>query len=123
MIGAEGVGKSTFVQKALELPFLPSSQAAERRISIDGSDYLIRLLQLPIDDIDIDDDDNTVSWPETIEDKIMPKIHGALTLYDVKDETSLESVPEMLSECCRLRAMSTIEDAILLSTLFDLSCK
>ena len=80
VIGAEGVGKSTFVQKALGFSSPPSSQAAERRISIEGTDYLVRMLELPIDDVDIDDDDHTVSWPETIEDKMMPKIDGALDL-------------------------------------------
>ena len=49
--------------------------------------------------VDIDEDDDSVSWPETIEDKLMPKIDGAMTLYDITDRTSLVNVPEMLSEC------------------------
>lgn len=111
VLGAEGVGKSTFVQKALEFSGPPPSQASERVISIKGNDYLVRLLELPIDDVDIDED--TIEWPETIENKIMPRIDGALTLYDVKDEGSLDSIPEMLSECClKLLGSSTIEDAI-----------
>ncbi len=69
---------------------------AERKLSIKGEDYIVRLLELPIEDVDIDEDDNTVSWPETIEDKMMPRIDGALTLYDVKDQASLEHVPGML---------------------------
>lgn len=112
VIGAEGVGKSTFVQKALDLPSLVSSQAMQSTISLDGNDYLVRLLELPIDDVDIDDDDNTVAWPDTIDSKIMPKIDGALTLYDVQDRGSLEDIPQMLSECLCFRAMSTIDDAI-----------
>lgn len=99
MLGAERVGKSTFVQKALDLPQPPISQATERKIAVQGSPYLVRLLELSIEDVDIDDDDNTVSWPETIENKMMPRIDGALTLYDIKKQGSLESVPEMLSEC------------------------
>lgn len=98
VIGAEGVGKSTFVQKALDLPHLPPSQVVERKIPIDGTVYLVRLLELPMDDVDIDDDDK-VSWPDTIEHNVMPSVDGALTLYDVNDKDSLEHVPEMLSEC------------------------
>ena len=98
VIGAEGVGKSTFVQNALDLPYPAPSAAAERKIPIDGSVYLVRLLELPIDDVDIDDDD-TVSWPDTIENKMMPKVDGALTLYNVKDKGSFEDIPDMLSEC------------------------
>jgi len=98
VIGGEGVGKSTFVQKALDLPHPPPSPAAERKIPIDGSVYLVRLLEMPIDDVDVDDDD-TICFPDTIEDKVMPRIDGALTLYDVQDENSLESVPAIISEC------------------------
>lgn len=97
VIGAEGVGKSTFVQRVLDLPYLPPSQATERKIPVDGNVYLVRLLELPIDDLDIDDED-PVTWPDTIEDKVMPRVDGALTLYNVKDRSSLENIPEMLSE-------------------------
>lgn len=99
VIGAEGVGKSTFVQKALDLPSASPSQAAERKIPLDGSVYLVRLLELPIDDVDIDDDD-TVSWPDAIEDKIMPKVDGAIALYDIQDKGSFEDIPEVLSKSC-----------------------
>lgn len=97
VIGAEGVGKSTFLRNALELPTLPPSQAAERKIPIDGSLYLVRLLELPIEDVYIDDDE-TINWPDTIEDKMMPRVDGALALYDVKDKASVDELPEMLSE-------------------------
>ena len=49
--------------------------------------------------MDIDEDDLTVNWPETIGDKMMPRIDGALVLYDITDDSSLEGIPEMLSEC------------------------
>lgn len=112
VLGAEGVGKSTFVQKTLELPHPPSEHATERKISVGGTDYVVRLLELSINDVDIDDDDETVSWPETIEDKMMPKIDGALALYSVQDRGSVENIFEMLSECFCFWAMGTIEDAI-----------
>jgi len=97
VIGAEGVGKSTFVQKALDLPNLPPTQAAERKTSIGGSEYLIRLLELPIDDVDVEEDD-TITWPDTIEDKMMPRVDGAVMLYDVQDRGSFDDIPEVLSE-------------------------
>jgi hypothetical protein len=83
----------------LDLSAAPPGQAAERKLSLKGEEYIVRLLELPIEDVDIDDDDNTVSWPETIEDKMMPRIDGALTLYDIKDQGSLEYVPGLLSRC------------------------
>lgn len=97
VLGAKDVGKSTFIQRALGLSHPPYSHAAERKIPIDGRIHIVRLLELPIDDVDIDDDD-VVEWPETIANKMMPKIDGTLTLYNVNDKSSLEAVPEMLSE-------------------------
>lgn len=97
VIGAKSVGKSTFVQKALDLPRLPPSKAAERKIPIDGSVYLVRLLELPIVDVEIDEDD-TVEWPDHIEDKMMPIVHGAIALYDVQDRGSFQDIPDVLSK-------------------------
>ncbi|KAI7006312.1 ras GEF, partial [Hortaea werneckii] len=96
VIGAEGVGKSTFVQRALDLPRLPDSQAAERKLPVDDGEYLVRLLELPIDDVYVDDDD-TVGWPDTIGDKMLPRIDGAITLYDVQDKDSFADIPEVLT--------------------------
>ncbi|KAI7154404.1 ras GEF [Hortaea werneckii] len=96
VIGAEGVGKSTFVQRALDLPHLPDSQAAERKLPVDDGEYLVRLLELPIDDVYVDDDD-TVGWPDTIGDKMLPRIDGAITLYDVQDKDSFADIPEVLT--------------------------
>ena len=103
VIGAEGVGKSTFVQKAFDLDPCHSSLVAERRIPVDGSAYLVRLLEVPIDDVYVDDDD-TVGWPDTIGDKVMPRIDGAITIYDVQDKGSFDDVPEVLSEYHRMFA-------------------
>lgn len=96
VVGNAGVGKSTFVQNALGLPFPLTSEAAERMIPLEGGTYLVRLLELSIDDVDIDED-GTFNWPETIGDKRMPRVDGALTLWDVTDKDSLEDIPEMLS--------------------------
>ena len=121
VVGAEGAGKSTFIQKALDLTLLPQSRATEREISAKGIDYIVRLLELPAEDVDIDDDDITINWPETIEDKMMPRIDGALVLYNIQDETSLENIPEMLSECLYFGVVGTIEDAIsILRSVCDL---
>lgn len=92
------MGKSTFVQKALDLPYPPPSARVERRLTWDSVVYLVRFLEIPIEDVDIDEDDDTISWPETIERRMTPRVHGALTLYDVKDKSSLDHVPEVLSK-------------------------
>lgn len=97
VIGGDSVGKSTFIQVALDLPSPTQSKAADRKIPYEGTLYRIRLLEISIDDVDIDDDD-TVSWPDSVADRMMPYIDGVLTLYDVSDRASLEDVPETLGE-------------------------
>ncbi len=82
----------------MDATFPSDSRVVERKVDINGTDYLMRLLEVPLDDVDIDDEDDTVSWPETIEDKIMPDIDAAVTLYSVKDKDSLKYVPETLSK-------------------------
>ena len=114
VLGNESVGKSTLVQRALDLPGLPPSQATQRNIKAEGQEYLLRLLEVSNDDADVDDEDDTVMWPETIDGKIMPKIDGALVLYSIKDKSSLEDIPEMLSEChpCALPKMQSLSSVV-----------
>ncbi|KAK8217181.1 hypothetical protein M8818_001433 [Zalaria obscura] len=94
VLGAPGVGKSTFIQLALDLP-TPASLGA-RKIPLNGSSCLVRLLELPFDEVDIDEDD-IISWPDRIEQRKMPRVDGAMTLYDVSDRKSFEQVPEVLT--------------------------
>ena len=102
------MGKSTFMQRALDLPLPSPTKAADRKIPYDGTLYRIRLLEISIDDVDIDDDD-TVSWPASVADRMMPHIDGVLTLYNVADRTSLEDVPETLGKlvACPMEACTT----------------
>jgi GTPase SAR1 family protein len=95
VIGGDGVGKSTFMQRALDLPFLSPIKVADRKMTFDGTVYRIRLLEISIDDVDIDDN-NTVSWQNVVADGTTPHIEGVLTLYNVADRRSLEDVPETL---------------------------
>lgn len=100
VVGASSVGKSTFVQRALELPALPLLQATERKVLVGDSVYLVRLFEVPLDEVDVDDDDDhdTITWPDTIEGKMMPHVDGAVALYDIQDKSSVEELPETLSE-------------------------
>lgn len=85
------------MQRAFDMPDPPLSRAAERKIPYERTAYLIRMLEIPIDDVDVDDDD-TVSWPSSVADKMMPHVDGVITLYDARDRGSLEGVPETLGK-------------------------
>ncbi|KAK4985856.1 hypothetical protein LTR66_008054 [Elasticomyces elasticus] len=96
VVGARGVGKSTFVLRALDLPMPVSCAVAARQIPINGSTYLVRLLEVPFDNVELQDDD-TIKWPDTIDDLVMPRIDGTVTMYDVNNKESLALIPEMLN--------------------------
>lgn len=96
-LGAASVGKSTFIQRALGLPDGLSTLVAERKFSIDSIMLTVRLLEIPFEDVDIEED-NRVSWPDTIDSIPTPKVDGVFILYDVMNQESLKHVPEMLSE-------------------------
>ena len=97
VLGVAGVGKTTFIHKALELRSAPLTSAATRKLTLDGNAYTVRLVEIKLGDLVIDDSEG-LQWPNTIgDDMAMPRVDGTLTLYDVMDEGSLEQVPIVLS--------------------------
>jgi len=105
-LGAASVGKSTFIQRALGLPDGASTLVAERKFSIDSIMLTVRLLEIPFEDVDIEED-NRVSWPDTIGSAATPKVDGVFILYDVMNQESLEQVPGILSEWSRPSSLTT----------------
>ena len=97
VLGAPRVGKSTFIQKAFDLTQSPLLSFTRRKMSLDGTIYVVRLIELGYNDLDLDDD-QCVCWPDTIDGQPVPTIDGAFTLYDVTNRDSLIQMPETLSE-------------------------
>lgn len=97
ILGAAGVGKTTFVQNALELAAPPSSHIVAKNINIEGRPCVVRLIELPIEDVEIKED-NAITWPSTVDGARIPRVDGVLTLYDISDKASFEDVPETLSK-------------------------
>lgn len=96
VLGEEGVGKSTFIQKAFDLRNFSDVNMTSKRMPLDGDVYTVRLVELGFGDIEIDDD-KEISWPEIIDNMKMPAVHGALILWDVMNRESLVDVPDILS--------------------------
>ena len=99
MLGAVEVGKSTLIQRVWDHALPPASQVTQRTINAEGSSYHLRLLEMDIDDVEIDKENNTIIWPDLVEGKMMPKVHGVMALYAVTDEATLGDVPAVLGEC------------------------
>lgn len=97
VLGAAGVGKSTFIRCALDLKQPATSAASVKKMSLDGVVYQVRLLEIELDNIHITGDQQ-VEWPETVIDHSMTRVDGALSLYDVMNKESLAHLPELISE-------------------------
>ncbi|KAK5017057.1 hypothetical protein LTR16_000609 [Cryomyces antarcticus] len=97
VLGAAGVGKTTFIEKAFGLQTSVSSTATGKTIPINGTPYTVRLLEIPFDDIEVEEDAR-ISWPDVVNDEEMPPLDGALALYDVMNKDSLADIPEMLRQ-------------------------
>lgn len=97
VLGAAGVGKSTFIRCALDLKQPASSPALVKKMSLDGVVYHVRLLEIGLGSIHITADQQ-VEWPETVMDQPMTQVDGALALYDVMNKESLAHLPELISE-------------------------
>lgn len=97
IIGSAGVGKSTLVQRAFGLRSLPTSIASSMRMSVDNVVYTVSLIELDLESFDIIPD-RKIQWPKQINGHIVPRMDGALLLYDVMNRESIAELPQTLSE-------------------------
>ena len=98
VIGANGVGKTHFIQRAMSLPRTPGPNATTARINIDNMPYAVTLFELDLEYFDVDPD-KQIQWPRQMGGAIMPRIHGVLLLYDVMNRDSIQELPQTLSKC------------------------
>ncbi|OAX82154.1 hypothetical protein ACJ72_03499, partial [Emergomyces africanus] len=94
IVGAQGVGKSTFVQRALDLKQPPISRSSMKKMSLDGTIYLVRLLEIASHKIAFDENSRLV-WPKFIGEQEVPVIDGVLVLFDSYDPRSVVQFPQI----------------------------
>ncbi|KAI9777345.1 MAG: hypothetical protein M1839_008953 [Geoglossum umbratile] len=99
VVGASGVGKSTFIQQAHELQEPPESLVSVRKMSIDGCVHLVRLVEVDTSSIGIDDEQH-IKWPDYVGGAAQ-RVHGVLVLYDVMNRDSIANIPELLNSLAR----------------------
>ncbi|OJD17818.1 hypothetical protein AJ78_02117 [Emergomyces pasteurianus Ep9510] len=96
IVGAQGVGKSTFVQRALDLKQPPISRSSMKKMSLDGTIYLVRLLEIASHKISFDEN-NRIVWPKFIGEQELPIIDGVLVLFDSYDPRTVAQFPRIFS--------------------------
>lgn len=101
VIGALGVGKSSFIQRSLRLNKLPTATTSSVRQELEGVPYVVCLIEYDLEYFDIDDvmvPGKQVQWPKQIDGQPVPRVDGALVLYDVTNKDSIRELPPALSE-------------------------
>ncbi|EAQ86607.1 hypothetical protein CHGG_07860 [Chaetomium globosum CBS 148.51] len=96
IIGAVGVGKSTFIQHLRRTPRPSASNITALRHELDGTSYLVTLVELDLEGIELDPN-QPVHWPKQIGGHSVPRMDGALILYDAVNEGSMREVPPIMA--------------------------
>lgn len=100
VIGAVGVGKSTFIQRSLRLTRLPTSNTATVRQEVDGIPHVVTLVEFDMEYFDLEDavvPGQPIQWPKQINGQFVPRLEGAFVLYDVTNKESVPEIPVTLS--------------------------
>lgn len=95
IIGATGVGKSAFIECVMGLSRPPITNASQARKLVDGVPYLVTLLELDLEHFELNPA-LPIQWPRQINGQIVPRVDGALILYDVTARDSLRELPKTL---------------------------
>ena len=90
------MGKSTLIQRALGLRALPTAIASSQRMSVDNVLYTVSLIEIELESFDINPE-RMIQWPKQINGHIVPRMDGALLLYDVMNRESIQELPQTLS--------------------------
>ncbi|KAL2875927.1 hypothetical protein SGCOL_008778 [Colletotrichum sp. CLE4] len=106
VIGASGVGKSSFVQRVLGLSRPPITNASSVRMVVDNVTYGVTLIELDLEYFELNPL-QPIQWPKQINGHIVPRVDGALIIYDVMNKESMKELPQTIeSGMPRRRAAS-----------------
>jgi hypothetical protein len=95
VLGAQGVGKSTFIQNSFDLRSPSPSAFTVQKMSLDDVVYLVRLVEMSLDAIVITES-NRINWPKSLKGIDVPPVDGVLALYDVTNQQSISGIPDLL---------------------------
>ncbi|KKK24373.1 hypothetical protein ARAM_000857 [Aspergillus rambellii] len=91
VVGGDRVGKTAFIESALEMKRPLSSRSTTKKMSLDGTVYVVRLLEMHSREISLTSD-GKVQWPRLGNDSPQ-MVDGVLLLHDA---TRPETLPEMV---------------------------
>jgi hypothetical protein len=101
VVGEDDAGKTSFIKSALDMKGTPSSVSTKKKMSLDGSVYIVRLLEIDLKQVTFDQDLNIV-WPRVGKDSAGPIVDGVLLLHDATQPERLEKTVELAGMCLQL---------------------
>lgn len=96
IIGANGVGKSAFLQQALKMSRPASQLVTFNWTEPDGSQHTVNMFEVDLEAFDLGMDE-PIRWPRQVNGMLTPRIDGTLVLYDVMNKESISSLPQTIS--------------------------
>ena len=105
VLGTDAVGKSTFVQLALDLKKAVTAPISSKKVSLEGSISVVRLVEVDVENVDIVD--GSLLWPAKVGDQSIPTIDGILMMYNVMDPSSIAPLSPLLSRFLAPSNLST----------------
>ncbi|KAL4869131.1 hypothetical protein BDV12DRAFT_185364 [Aspergillus spectabilis] len=94
VVGGDKVGKTAFIQSALEMKQPLSSRSTTKKMSLDGTVYVVRLLKVHADEV-VPGSNGKLRWPRLGNDT-PPTVDGALLLHDATRPTNHSETLRML---------------------------
>ncbi|KAJ6102029.1 hypothetical protein N7486_004456 [Penicillium sp. IBT 16267x] len=95
VVGLDNAGKTSFIKCALDMKSTPSSILTRKKMSLDGSVYIVRLLEVDLKKVQFDHEKNIV-WPRLGKDSSPPTIDGVLVLHDATQPDKFAETIELV---------------------------
>ncbi|KHJ35836.1 putative ras guanyl-nucleotide exchange factor [Erysiphe necator] len=97
VVGATGVGKSTFIQRALGLSTRPTSLVSSTKISIEDTKHEVSLFEIDTKFLEFVSDQE-IKWSKEINGQEIPRMDSVLLLCDIKNNESLCGISTTLEK-------------------------
>lgn len=96
IIGANGVGKSFFMQRALKLSQPPNHGIITFNwTEADGSQHTVNTFEVDLEAFDLEMNE-PIRWPRQANGQMAPKVDATMVLYDVTNKNSVNLLPQTL---------------------------
>ena len=82
------------MQRALDLKSFPRTAITSKKVSLEGSISVVRLIELDVTEVSIID--NALRWPKIVDGYPVLRIDGLLLLYDVLHHATFDALPPVL---------------------------